>query len=229
MKISIYFKDLIEQLWQYDKKQAALDQKTAQVCLRCGKPLDQRMVINALSRHADVYICRECGTDEALLDAFGEPLPLRDWHAVTSGRVGRLSPAAPSLMAVCTFEHIFEGPKKRFPLSSAEHPASEAAYLRADYDGHKWWRTWFRSDGMQLENALADEIDQFSNALLEMPEFQSLDAMGRMCRSCAQLTDSTTDFNLYSETGHFYIWLQLVTRKRDYNLYVHFYLKSQAN
>lgn len=106
MKISIYFKDLIEQLWQYDKKQAALDQKTAQVCLRCGKPLDQRMVINALSRHADVYICRECGTDEALLDAFGEPLPLRDWHAVTSGRVGRLSPAAPSLMAVCTFVHI---------------------------------------------------------------------------------------------------------------------------
>ena len=49
---------------------------------------------------------------------------------------------------------------------------------------------------MQLEKALADEIDQFSNTLLEMPEFQSLDAMGRMCRSCAQLTDSTTDFNL---------------------------------
>ena len=82
---------------------------------------------------------------------------------------------------------------------------------------------------MQLEKALADEIDQFSNTLLEMPEFQSLDAMGRMCRSCAQLTASTTDFNLYSETGHFYIWLQLVTRKRDYNLYVHFYLKSQAS
>ena len=35
-----------------------------------------------------------------------------------------------------------------------------------------------------------------------------------------------TEFNLYSETAHFYIWLRLVTRHRDYNAYVHYYLKG---
>lgn len=64
---------------------------------------------------------------------------------------------------------------------------------------------------------------------MEMPEFKSLDAMGKICCSCAQIIGSATDFNLYSEAGHFYIWLQLVTRERDYNLYVHFYLKAQAD
>ena len=59
--------------------------------------------------------------------------------------------------------------------------------------------------------------------------FESLDAMRQLCRSCAQPTPSATDFILYSETGHFYIWLQLVTRERDYNIYEHFYLKSQVN
>lgn len=229
MKISIYPKDLLEQIWQMDRERFVPEAEAPPACLRCGSPLSRRLVVNALSRHADVYICQECGSDEALRDAIGEPLPLRDWHAVSSERIGLFSLASPALVPVCAFEHIFSGPKKQFPLSSVEHPVSEVAYSRSDYDGHKWWRTWFHSGSEQLKGALAKEIDQFSDALLEMPEFESLNTMGRMCRSCAQPTDSATDFNLYSETEHFYIWLQLVTRERDYNLYVHFYLKSQAN
>lgn len=131
----------------------------------------------------------------------------------------------PVLTPFCTFDSIFNGPKKLFPLSSVEHPVSEVVYSRSDYDGWKWWRTWFPSGEDKVPRPLAQEIDQFSDALMEMPEFRSLDTMGRMCRSCAQPTDNPTDFNLYSETEHFYIWLRLVTRERDYNLYVHFYLK----
>lgn len=74
---------------------------------------------------------------------------------------------------------------------------------------------------------MSQEINQFSDALMGLPEFESLGTMRRMCRSCAQPTGSPTDFNLYSETEHFYIWLRMVTLERDYNLYVHFYLKPQ--
>ena len=135
----------------------------------------------------------------------------------------------PVLTHICTFGSIFEGSKKLFPLSSVERPINEVAYSRSDYDGRNWWRTWFINARNMIGPPLAKEIDLFSNSLMELPEFKSLNTMGRMCRSCAQATSSPTDFYLYSETEYFYIWLQLVTRERDYNLYVHFYLKSQAN
>ena len=41
----------------------------------------------------------------------------------------------------------------------------------------------------------------------------------------AESTYDSTEYNLYSETDHFHIWLRLIFRKRDYNLRVHYYLK----
>lgn len=49
--------------------------------------------------------------------------------------------------------------------------------------------------------------------------------MKRFCRY-AQPTNGTTEFNLYSETEHLYIWIRLITRFRDYNVYVHYYDKN---
>lgn len=229
MDIKIYPKCLLEQLWQIDRERFNPEAETPPACLRCGKPLNRCMAVNTLSRRADVYICQECGSEEAMLDALGEPDSLLDWHVVTSEQIGLFSLESVTLVPVCAFEQIFNGSKKLFPLSSIEHPVSEVAYSRSDYNGRKWWRTWFLSGEGKVKSALSAEIDQFSNALMKLPEFKSLETMRQLCRLCAQPTGSPTDFNLFSETEHFYIWLQLVTRERDYNLYVHFYLKSQAN
>ena len=50
------------------------------ICLRCGQlTVKERLVTNAFSRHADVYICDVCGMDEAVRDMKGDPLPLKDW------------------------------------------------------------------------------------------------------------------------------------------------------
>lgn len=68
------------------------------------------------------------------------------------------------------------------------------------------------------------EIEQFHNAIFSMPEFETLDTMRQLCASAQRISDPT-EFNLFSETEHFHIWLRLITRQRDYNLYVHFYLK----
>lgn len=53
-------------------------------CPRCGhERMDKKPVRNALSRRADVYICNECGREEAILDALGkDPLPLNQWGMV---------------------------------------------------------------------------------------------------------------------------------------------------
>ena len=50
-------------------------------CPRCGRDtMRNEIELNALSRYVDVYICNECGTEEAMLDLEGEPLPLEDWY-----------------------------------------------------------------------------------------------------------------------------------------------------
>lgn len=73
---------------------------------------------------------------------------------------------------------------------------------------------------------LGQEIDAFQSQLLALPEFKTLRAMEQMCRLYAQPTNEPTEFNLYAETAHFHIWLRLITRERDYNLYTYF---SQNN
>jgi len=52
-------------------------------CPRCGRMvMNEKPTRNALSRYADVYVCDECGMDEAIRDFGRKPLPLADWSVV---------------------------------------------------------------------------------------------------------------------------------------------------
>ena len=83
------------------------------------------------------------------------------------------------------------------------------------------------TDDVRIRQApeLAKEIDEFQSALFKLPAFKTLETMRRFCRY-AQPTNEATEFNLYSETDHLYIWVRLITRFRDYNVYVHYYDKN---
>lgn len=49
-------------------------------CPRCGRQnMKPSTATNALSRHANVYICDECGMDEAIRDYAGKTVPLEKW------------------------------------------------------------------------------------------------------------------------------------------------------
>jgi predicted RNA-binding Zn-ribbon protein involved in translation (DUF1610 family) len=49
-------------------------------CPRCGRnTMKENIYTNALSRHADIYICDACGTEEALLKFMHNPLPMHEW------------------------------------------------------------------------------------------------------------------------------------------------------
>ena len=49
-------------------------------CPRCGaNSMRESLHTNALSRHADIYVCSRCGTDEALLDMNRTPKPFSEW------------------------------------------------------------------------------------------------------------------------------------------------------
>lgn len=108
MKIRIYPKSLLETMWQQDKLLFTPEAEQPPLCLRCGQPLDCRLVINALSRYADVHICEACGMDEALRDANRCPLPLTEWAAVKNGLSQQQTDFEnPLLTTSCTFEDLF--------------------------------------------------------------------------------------------------------------------------
>ncbi len=49
-------------------------------CPRCGRDnMKANIHTNALSRHADIYICDVCGTEEAMLKFMHNPLPVAEW------------------------------------------------------------------------------------------------------------------------------------------------------
>lgn len=55
-------------------------------CPRCGRYRMDRTdpIRNALSRHAEIQVCDPCGTEEAILDFTGSPMPLKDWAIARS-------------------------------------------------------------------------------------------------------------------------------------------------
>ena len=160
MKIRIYPQSLLETVWQQDKLLFTPEAAQPPLCLRCGQPLDRRLVINALSRYADVHICEACGMDEALRDANRCPLPLTEWAAVKNGLSQQQTDFEdPLLTTSCTFEDLFQ---------QGSRPASEIAYSRSDYDGWKWWTTWHQCQKDTPVLEVAREIDAFQNALFHV-------------------------------------------------------------
>jgi len=70
-------KDVKEQLLDFKARQLAGE---CLPCPRCGSGvMNTHVTRNALSRHADVYVCDDCGTAEAMLDLMQNPLPLNQW------------------------------------------------------------------------------------------------------------------------------------------------------
>lgn len=226
LRIKLYPKSDLELLWRV--RRCDFDNGTPETttCMRCGGALRRSLSENALSRAMDVHVCPVCGTDEALRDATGDVLPVSEWYIVKHHYFGEHdTPGSAVLVPTCSFGEIYFGPKKKLPLSSLDYPVSLVSYSRSDYDGKRWWTTWHGRPEDRPSSELAAEIDAFQDALLALPEFETLWTMKRMCFLYAEGTSEPTEFNLYTQTEHFNIWLRLITRERDYNLYVHFYLK----
>ena len=225
-EIRIYPKLELLNTWAIDRTRFSPDATKPPLCLRCGQPLAPALAQNALSRHADVYICGACGTDEALCDAIGFPKRFILWDAVENQRLK--APAdddAWLLKPLSSFDQIYLDATE--DQMGRKSPRTELAYSRSDYDGHKWWTNWFTAREELKTPERAKEIDQFMESLFALPEMASLETMRQMCRFYAEPTAEPTEFNLYCETDHFHVWLRLVTRQRDYNLYVHFYVADE--
>ena len=224
MKIILYPRDLLEAQWKKDLAAFNDSSSSPPKCLRCGKELAPDLYHNKLSRYLQISICGDCGDDEAIRCYNGNPLPFEQWDAVKNGTIKLdMGPDTAVLRPACDFKHVFER-TKTMPHSSAGRPESLVAYSRSDYNGCRWYTTWFDGPAGRPGKELALEIDDFQNALFDLPEMENLYTMERL-RYFAEPMDDKTEYNLYSETEYFHIWIRLIYRQRDYNLYVNYYLK----
>ena len=94
MRIELFPKPQLEQLWKEECHLYEIGAKVSRVCLRCGNGMDHRMLHNSLSRYTDIYICNDCGADEAGRDVINDPLPLLQWDAVVKERLSKATDTA---------------------------------------------------------------------------------------------------------------------------------------
>lgn len=229
MKVLIYPKHLLEVKWNEDiTLYHDGEADTPPLCLRCGQPLSRCLAENALSRYIDVNICGRCGNDEGMRDYTGDRLPLSEWYAVKHGIVKMPDTDTDDAVLVdtCSFTSVFEQPRRPTPLSSRGYPESQLCFFRSDHNGWQWHTQWFDCRVKPRDKTLLDEVDAFQLGLMALPEFKDLYTMADMCYKCAERTSERTEFNLFSETEHFYVWIRMITREKDYNLYTNFYYKS---
>ncbi len=108
--------------------------------------------------------------------------------------------------------------------SVESQPNSEIGYIRADHDGYRWWNTvWSRNNKLATKE-LIQEFDAVYAAFCT--DFLSLEAVKALCSDFAQPTSDPTEFNVYLVGKYGYYWMRLITRKGDYNLYLHCYSRA---
>lgn len=101
----------------------------------------------------------------------------------------------------------------------------QIGYIRADYDGCRWWNTvWPKHDELATPE-IRKEIDMVYSALVSDDVFTDLDALRDFCLSYpnAVQTNEEDKYNFFLESRLCWYWLQCITRNKDYNLYLHAY------
>ena len=122
------------------------------------------------------------------------------------------------LLSACPFPQVFDD------LDVNKRPKSEIGYFRADHDGYRWWNTVWPAYHKEHETPeLIAEFDMVYEAFTE--SFPTFTDMKDYCFENAEPTGNPTEFNAYLELEHGWYWLRLITRPRDYNLYLHCYSK----
>lgn len=133
-----------------------------------------------------------------------------------------------ALATSCPFPEVFteiENPGERTPKYRRK-----IGHLRADYDGWRWWNTWWIAHEELNTPENIREIDGVYDALTSADAFKDLNALRQFCRKHpeAAANDNTAEeYNFYLEGVFCWYWLRLITRKGDYNLYLHTFVKEE--
>ena len=134
------------------------------------------------------------------------------------------------LQTTCPFPEVFTDTEP-IPNSSFLEYRKRIGHLRADYDGYRWWNTWWPCHGDLITKARSREIDSVYNALTTKGCLPGLHALTRFCEAHPEAEvrpeQRLGEYNFYYEGKLCNYWLRLITRRHDYNLYLHAFAKER--
>ena len=123
------------------------------------------------------------------------------------------------LKNTCSFQRVWE------EKGDERYPRCELCYIRAYHNGNQWWSSVFPIHWELKTSELAQEADAVYEAFKKA--FPDLQAVRHYVEHEAeQLDGDPTEGNAYLEMEHGRYWLRLITRKGDYNLYLHVLSKA---
>lgn len=99
------------------------------------------------------------------------------------------------------------------------------AHNRLDHDGYRWWNTWFPGIGPNGNEEMKKEMEEVSNFMVSLfpkgiPDMERMVQEGK----CERLSDD--EHNLYIVGEYTDIWIRLILRRGDYNMYIKFFQKQ---
>ena len=131
------------------------------------------------------------------------------------------------LTTECPFSEVFQDTEKMEDSFNAV-PRLKIGPVRADYNG-QWRNTVWPGHEELVAGEIAHEIDEVYAALTAKDALADLDTLTRFCQSHPEAcVDSQfkQEYNFYLEGAACNFWIRLITRPRDYNLYLNAFTKS---
>lgn len=137
------------------------------------------------------------------------------------------NPILSRLTVECPFPEVFQD-TEQIEGSIGRIPRLKIGHIRADYSSH-WWNTVWPCHNELATDEIKHEIDKVYIDLTAKDALADLDALTQFCQShpeaCVDL-QFRQEYNFYLEGNTCNFWLRLITRPRDYNLYLNAFAKN---
>ena len=117
---------------------------------------------------------------------------------------------------------------KRFKLTKEQPFNTEGhqriCYNRLFHDGYSWGNRWFDCCEKVVDPKMIKDMNDMSDFMRTrlkkgLPDLRKIVARYQL----ESIGDE--EYNLFSETPRLYIWIRLINRRGDYNMYIYFYSK----
>ena len=129
----------------------------------------------------------------------------------------------------CPFPQVFED-LERSEDGFTTVPRSKIGHIRADYHG-RWWNTVWPCHPALATKEISAEIDRTYEALTAKDALKDLDTLTRFCEAHPEACvdrEFRQEYNFFLEGEACDFWIRLITRARDYHLYLNACTKKAA-
>ena len=96
---------------------------------------------------------------------------------------------------------------------------------RLYHDGYRWNNRWFEGEERVTDPKIIKDMDDLSDFMRARLK-NGLPDIWKIAARYQLQSVGDEEYNLFSETPRLFIWIRLINRRGDYNMYLNFYEKK---